>query len=152
MNLLLKNARIASESSPDLLSADILIQDGIIQKIAAGLSASDDTRTIECGNQILCPGFFDAHVHFREPGQEQKENIASGSEAAINGGITGVVMMPNTSPALDSGASVRTILDSGKTELPHPHLHLRLRHQRPRGQGTRRDRRHARRRGENAHR
>jgi dihydroorotase len=114
MNLLLTNARIASESSPDLISADVLIEDGIIQKIASSIATPDNTRVIDCGNQILCPGFFDAHVHLREPGQEQKENIATGSEAAINGGITGLVMMPNTSPALDSGASVAAILDSGK--------------------------------------
>ena len=114
MNLLLRNTRIASESSPDLLPADVLIQDGIIQKIAEGITPPSDCREIDCKNQILCPGFFDAHVHFREPGGEQKENIATGSEAAINGGITGIVMMPNTSPALDSGASVNAILDSGK--------------------------------------
>ncbi len=114
MNILLKNARIASESSPNLLSADVLIQDGMIQKIASDLSAPADTRTIDCKNQILCPGFFDAHVHFREPGQEHKENIATGSEAAINGGITGIVMMPNTAPSIDSGASVNAILESGK--------------------------------------
>ncbi len=114
MNLLLRNARIASESAPDLLPADVLIQDGIIQKIGSALTATDGTRTIDCKNQILCPGFFDAHVHFREPGQEQKENISTGSEAAINGGITGVVMMPNTSPSLDSGASVNAVLESGK--------------------------------------
>lgn len=113
VNILLRNSRIASESSPDLLSADVLIQDGIIQKIEQDIAAPDVCRVIDCREQILCPGFFDAHVHFREPGQEQKENIASGSEAAINGGITGVVMMPNTSPALDSGASVSAILESG---------------------------------------
>ena len=114
MNLLLRNARIASESSPDLFSADVLIIDGMIQKVSPGITAPDDCRVIDCQSQILCPGFFDAHVHFREPGKEQKENISSGSEAAINGGITGVVMMPNTSPALDSKASVTSILESGK--------------------------------------
>jgi len=114
MNLLLRNARIACESSPDLLSADVLIRDGIIRKIAQGISAPGHCREIDCKNQILCPGFFDAHVHLREPGQEQKENIESGSEAAINGGITGIVMMPNTSPALDSGAAVAAVLESGK--------------------------------------
>lgn len=112
VNLLLTNARIASESSPDLLSADVLIIDGIIQKVAPGISAPDNSKVIDCQNQILLPAFFDAHVHFREPGQEQKENIATGSEAAINGGITGIVMMPNTSPAIDSGASVTSILAS----------------------------------------
>jgi dihydroorotase len=112
VNLLLQNARIASESSPGLLSADVLIIDGIIKKVAPGISAPADTKVIDCQNQILLPAFFDAHVHFREPGQEQKENIATGSEAAINGGITGVVMMPNTSPAIDSGASVTSVLAS----------------------------------------
>ena len=114
MNLLLRHARIASESSPDLLFADVLIRDGIIVKVAPGLPDPDDARVIDCANRILCPGFFDAHVHLREPGQEQKENITTGSEAAINGGITGLVMMPNTSPALDSGASVAAVLESGR--------------------------------------
>lgn len=114
MTLLLLNARIASESSPDLLSADILIRDGIITKVAPGLPDPGDARVIDCSGRILCPGFFDAHVHLREPGHEQKENIATGSEAAINGGITGLVMMPNTSPSLDSGAAVTAVLDSGR--------------------------------------
>jgi dihydroorotase len=114
VNLLLRHARIASESSPDLLFADVLIRDGIIVKVAPGLPDPDDARVIDCANRILCPGFFDAHVHLREPGQEQKENITTGSEAAINGGITGLVMMPNTSPALDSGASVAAVLESGR--------------------------------------
>ena len=60
------------------------------------------------------PAMFDAHVHFREPGGEAKEDIASGSEAAINGGITGVVMMPNTTPSIDSGAVVKMVLDKAK--------------------------------------
>lgn len=114
MYLLLRNARIASESSPTLLSADVCIRDGIIQKIAPNQINDDGAVEIDCQNQILCPGFFDAHVHFREPGQEQKETIATGSEAAINGGITGIVMMPNTSPALDSGAAVSAVLASAQ--------------------------------------
>jgi dihydroorotase len=114
MYLLLRNARIVSESSPTLLSADVCIRDGIIQKIAPKQSNDDGAMEIDCQNQILCPGFFDAHVHFREPGQEQKETIATGSEAAINGGITGIVMMPNTSPALDSGAAVSAVLASAQ--------------------------------------
>jgi dihydroorotase len=57
---------------------------------------------------------FDAHVHFREPGQEKKETILDGTEAAINGGITGVVMMPNTSPSVDSPTVVNRVLEQGK--------------------------------------
>ncbi|MEM9235831.1 MAG: dihydroorotase [Verrucomicrobiota bacterium] len=63
---------------------------------------------------MLMPAMFDAHVHFREPGGEAKEDIASGSEAAINGGITGVVMMPNTTPSIDNGAVVKMVLDKAR--------------------------------------
>ncbi len=94
MTLLITNARIASENSPDFVSGDVLISDGKIQQIGSGLTAPEGARVIDARNRILAPGMFDAHVHFREPGFETKETIATGTEAAINGGITGVVMMP----------------------------------------------------------
>jgi dihydroorotase len=112
--LLITNARIASENSPDLTTADVLLADGKIQQIGKGLSAPDGTRIIDAAGRILMPGMFDAHVHLREPGFEAKETIASGTEAAINGGITGVVMMPNTSPAIDSATVVGQVLDIAK--------------------------------------
>ena len=111
MTLLITKARIASEDSPDLKTADVLVENGIISKVGSKLKAPEGTRTIDAAGRILLPGMFDAHVHFREPGQEAKETIASGSEAAINGGITGVVMMPNTSPSIDSGTVVGQVLD-----------------------------------------
>jgi dihydroorotase len=114
MSLLIQNARIASEHSPELVEGDVLISDGTIQKIGKGLSAPENTRIIDAAGRILMPAMFDAHVHFREPGFEAKETIASGSEAAINGGITGVVMMPNTSPAIDSSTVVANVLDIAK--------------------------------------
>ena len=92
MTLLITNARIASENSPTLAEADILIADGRIQKIGAGLQAPDGARTLDARGRIVMPGMFDAHVHFREPGFEAKENIATGSEAAINGGVTGPML------------------------------------------------------------
>jgi len=111
MTLLITNVRIASENSPDLADADVLISEGRIQQIGRSLAAPAGTRTIDARHRILMPGMFDAHVHFREPGFEAKETIASGSEAAINGGITGVVMMPNTRPAIDSATVVANVLD-----------------------------------------
>lgn len=114
MTLLITNARIASENSPTLAEADILIADGRIQKIGAGLQAPDGARTLDARGRIVMPGMFDAHVHFREPGFEAKENIATGSEAAINGGVTGVVMMPNTSPAIDSASVVSQVLETAR--------------------------------------
>jgi dihydroorotase len=87
---------------------------GNIQKIGRGLAAPEGARAIDARGRIVMPGMFDAHVHFREPGFEAKETIASGAEAAINGGITGVVMMPNTSPAIDSGVVVAQVLEIAK--------------------------------------
>ena len=110
--LLIQNARIASEDSAALVEGDVLVVEGRIQKIGKGLSASQGARVIDAKGRLLMPAMFDAHVHLREPGQEAKEDIRSGSEAAINGGITGLVMMPNTKPAIDSAAVVRMVLDS----------------------------------------
>ncbi len=112
--LLITNARIACENSPALTEGDVFISDGKIQQIGKGLVAPEGARTIDAKGKILMPGMFDAHVHFREPGFEAKETIATGSEAAINGGITGVVMMPNTSPAIDSATVVANVLDIAK--------------------------------------
>ena len=109
--LLLQNARIASENSPVLLESDVLIVEGIIQHIGTSLAIPEGARVIDACGRVLMPGMFDAHVHFRAPGFENKETITTGSEAAINGGITGVVMMPNTRPAIDSATVVANVLD-----------------------------------------
>ncbi|MES2477187.1 MAG: dihydroorotase [Verrucomicrobiota bacterium] len=114
MILLIQNARIASEDTPNLVHGDVLIFDGSIQKIGENLAVPEGARVIDARGRIVMPAMFDAHVHFREPGFEAKETIASGTEAAINGGITGVVMMPNTSPAIDSGTVVGQVLDIAK--------------------------------------
>ena len=120
MTLLIHNARIASENSPDLTDGDVLIADGIIQQTGPGLTAPAGARVIDARGRIVLPGMFDAHVHFREPGFESKETIASGTEAAINGGITGVVMMPNTKPAIDSATVVGQVLDIAKRSARIP--------------------------------
>jgi dihydroorotase len=112
MQLFIQNCAIASEDSPKLEIANVLIEDGIFKAISPAITAPNDLRVIDARNRILMPAMFDAHVHLREPGFEAKETIFSGSQAAINGGITGLVMMPNTSPAIDNPAVVRTVLDS----------------------------------------
>lgn len=118
--LLIRNARLASENSPELVDTDVFIEDGVIRTLGKNLTGHDDARVIDAKGRILMPGMFDAHVHFREPGFEAKETIKSGSEAAINGGITGVVMMPNTSPAIDSASVVSTVLNIGKRDARIP--------------------------------
>lgn len=111
MPIFVRNARIVSEDSPDLQEADLLVEGGVIRAVGPSLPVPENARVIDARGRLLMPAMFDAHVHFREPGFEAKEDIASGSEAAINGGITGVVMMPNTSPAIDSPAVVKMVLD-----------------------------------------
>jgi len=120
MSLLIKNARIASENSPELKEANVLLADGTIQKIGNSLAAPEGARVIDAAGRILMPAMFDAHVHFREPGFEAKETIASGAESAINGGITGVVMMPNTVPAIDNAGVVSQVLESAKKNARIP--------------------------------
>lgn len=119
MKLLLRDVRVVSEGSKELVPADVLVVDGVIAGVRKGIG-SGDARVVECGGKLLMPGFFDAHVHFREPGGEEKETIASGAAAAVNGGVTGVVMMPNTSPAIDSGAAVRQVLEGAGRCSPIP--------------------------------
>lgn len=110
MGVLLKGGEIAAEEGVPV-HGDVLVEDGVITAVGENLEAPAGVRVVDVSGKIVAPAMFDAHVHFREPGQEHKEDIMHGTEAAINGGVTGVVMMPNTNPAIDSGAVVRTILD-----------------------------------------
>ena len=95
MRILFQGGEVAGEDGPPQ-TADVLVEEGVISAVGAGVPVPEGARVVECGGKVVLPAMFDAHVHFREPGQEHKEDIAHGTEAAINGGVTGVVMMPNT--------------------------------------------------------
>ena len=84
-----------------VVEADVAVDDGSITAI--GSVADDGHVEIDANGSWVGPGFVDIHTHLREPGQEWKEDIASGSAAAAAGGFTAVVAMPNTDPAIDSG-------------------------------------------------
>ncbi|NTW82324.1 MAG: dihydroorotase [Chlorobiaceae bacterium] len=87
-------------------------QNGIIEKVTEGPelpASSPDDRVIDLQGNLLVPGLFDMHCHFRDPGQEYKENLESGSKAAAAGGFTGVALMPNTRPVIDSPLGVAYI-------------------------------------------
>ena len=114
MKRLYKNAQIASADSPKLQTAEVLVEGDRIIGVAASINDAADAELIDCTGRVLLPALFDIHVHAREPGQEQKENIASCAEAAINGGVTGFIMMPNTTPAIDNAGVVRTVLESAR--------------------------------------
>ena len=109
--ILLKQASVASEDNADLFESDVLVEKGVIKAVNSSLDSSDGARVIDAKGKVLLPGLFDLHVHVREPGQTSKETIRTGSEAAINGGVTGIVAMPNTVPAIDSGGMVRSVLE-----------------------------------------
>lgn len=109
---LFQNGRIASADSRDLLAADVLVDGtGTIAAVAPGLAAPDGAETIDCRGLVLVPGMFDVHVHAREPGQEHKETLATCSAAALRGGVTGVVLMPDTAPPIDTGNLVKSAMD-----------------------------------------
>ena len=113
--ILFRRVLVATESAPPRL-ADVLAVEGVIRGVEErGFVPGDvppQARVVEgSGAKILAPGFFDPHVHLREPGKVAAETIQSGAEAAINGGVTGVVAMPNTTPAIDSGAMVKNVLE-----------------------------------------
>src|SRR5512145_3280865 len=95
---------------------EIWIRDGVIVEVAdeGSCAAPAALPRVDCGGLHLAPGFVDPHVHFREPGQEYKEDIESGSRAAVAGGFTGVLMMPNTQPPLDNAGVVQAVLRRGR--------------------------------------
>lgn len=111
MKRLYRNAQIAAEDSPQLQRADVLVEGERIIGVAANIEKPDGAEVIDCAGRIILPSLFDVHVHAREPGREDKETIQSCSEAAINGGVTGMVLMPNTTPAIDTGGIVQTVMD-----------------------------------------
>lgn len=108
MRQLIKNGRVIDPANRLDKICDILIEDDTIVKIGDNLAAEDAT-VIDAAEKIVAPGFIDMHVHLREPGQEAKEDFASGSRAAAAGGYTTVAAMPNTSPVVDNAALVRSL-------------------------------------------
>ena len=101
--VLIKNARIVNEGA--IFEGDLLIEDRFIKEIAESISAKPDVKVIDAEGNFLIPGAIDDQVHFREPGLEYKADMASESAAAVAGGLTSFMDMPNTSPpTLDSAA------------------------------------------------
>lgn len=104
-NILYKGARIIDPDSGYDQVADLLTKGDKIIDFGHNIfysSNPSDTLIIDCKGLILCPGLIDLQVHFRDPGQTNKEDLHSGSKSAVAGGITTVVCQPNTSPTLDS--------------------------------------------------
>lgn len=108
MKLLIKGGRVINPETKFDQIADVLVEDGKITAIDKDIAA-EDAKVYDAAGKIVTPGLVDLHVHFREPGQEAKEDFESGTKAAAAGGFTTVCTMPNTKPVVDTAADVRSL-------------------------------------------
>lgn len=109
--ILVRNALVMRESG--LTPGDVLVGvDGVVA-VGADLGGADAV-VVDAAGAVLGPGFVDLHSHFRDPGQTWKEDLESGSRAALAGGFTAVVVMPNTDPVLDTGERATAVADRGR--------------------------------------
>ena len=108
MALMLRNARVIDPQVDLDEVCDILIRDGRVVEVGHDLEMPKGVER-DLSGKILVPGLVDIHVHLRDPGLEQKEDIASGTRAAAHGGFTTVACMPNTKPTIDNGQIVEYV-------------------------------------------
>ncbi len=137
MNLLIKNGRVLDPATSENLSPgpgtdkktdekdcgskmDVLVEDGRIKEIAPHIEkpAGKEYMIIDADGLIVCPGFIDIHVHLREPGQEHKETVATGTAAARHGGFTAIACMPNTDPVMGHPDVLRSVLEKAQAAGP----------------------------------
>lgn len=109
--ILIKNIR-AVDAVKDTIT-DVFISDGIIASVG-NIPGADADTVIDGTNLVLMPSLFDMHVHFRDPGFTHKEDILTGCSAALAGGVTGVLAMPNTNPPCDNPETVRYIIEKAQ--------------------------------------
>lgn len=116
MRTLIQNGHVLNPSTQLDGIMDIAIEDGKIVEISEKIAASDTDLVIDAKNKYVMPGFIDLHVHYREPGFEYKETIATGSRSSAKGGYTSVCPMPNTKPAIDCKEMVQLMKEKEKTD------------------------------------
>jgi len=116
MDLLIKNGRVIDPSQKLDDTLDVLVENGLIKAVGKGLSAPAGAETIDAAGSYVVPGLIDMHVHLRDPGLEYKEDIISGTKAAVAGGFTSVCCMPNTKPVIDNKTVASYIINKAKAE------------------------------------
>jgi len=116
MDLVVKNGRLVDPARKVDAVADIVIRSGKIQSI--GSATVPEIPVFDATGLIVAPGFFDIHVHLREPGTEEAETIATGGSAAVAGGFTAVAAMPNTKPPNDDPSITHYIISEARRSSP----------------------------------
>ncbi len=118
MNIYFKNIHIINPYDKLDSKFNLWLKNGMIKHLdTTDAKTEKETQIVDADSLICAPGFMDMHVHLREPGFEYKEDIASGSEAAANGGFTSLVCMPNTEPAIDNVETIEFIKNKSKDLL-----------------------------------
>ena len=112
-SLLIKNGHVVDPANDIDEPRDILVVDGKIAKVEADIDESAD-RVIDAAGLKVTPGLIDLQVHLREPGREDKETLETGSKAALAGGVTSVVAMPNSTPAADNQTVIEFVVKRTK--------------------------------------
>lgn len=112
--MLIRNGRLVDPSQSLDAGMDLLIEDGHIARLGERIEAPTGAEVIDASELAVAPGFIDLHAHLREPGEEQKETIATGARAAAAGGFTAVCAMANTVPVNDDPSVTRFIIEKGQ--------------------------------------
>jgi dihydroorotase len=112
--MLIRGGRVVDPAQKLDALLDVRVRAGVIAELGAHLQPDDGEQIVDAENAYVAPGFIDMHVHLREPGNPEKETLATGLAAAVAGGFTAVAAMPNTNPALDTPELVRWLTDQSE--------------------------------------
>jgi dihydroorotase len=111
--ILVRGGRVIDPSRDLDEIADVVVRDGRVAAVGRGLGAPDGAEIVDATGLVVAPGLVDVHTHLREPGQEDRETIATGAAAAVAGGFTAICAMPNTDPPIDNQSAVGFVVKQG---------------------------------------
>ena len=114
MTILIKNGRVINPATGTDETLDVLVENGVVARTEKSIKEKCD-RVIDAKGCFVMPGFIDMHVHLRDPGFEQKETIETGARAAVHGGFTTILAMPNTKTVVDNPDVVNYVHNKAKT-------------------------------------